>query len=557
MEKLILYARKSTDTEDTQVLSIEAHLTELRKCACDNHLLVVDELVEKRTAKMPGRPVFNSLLTRIKNGEATGILAWHPDRLARNSVDGGEIVYLVDTGTITRLVFPTFWFEPTPQGKFMLNMAFGQSKYYVDSLSENTKRGLREKVRRGEFPGQAPIGYLNDYRTKTIVPDSQFAGVIRQIYETYSNGHHTLREISLLLKDAGAVTRSGKPYRVDRVKSILSNPFYYGLFRYNDELYEGSHQPIIEKSLFDRVQKVLVERGHQFKRKEISHDLCGLFHCSCGMMITAENKIKIQKNGNRHNYIYYRCSRKSKTIKCKEKPMREEKLDAVFSDFLLEFAPPQEMLDFLLDRLEQDAEAERTNYNKTRTEAEQKLRNIFIKQKILFDSYLEQDIDRKTFLNKKAELLDEKKSLSEFLDSFEKSQKSWVEPMKKWLENLNSICKIAKSDDLLAKKQLALDLFGLNLFLINQTPILKYYHNDKRAGENRPQDPRTLGPHFRLYSELRSAIKNARPRENFSKNPDLVPETRLELAHLAVYAPKAYVYTNFTTRAHSHYIIFL
>lgn len=115
MERLILYARKSTDTEDKQVLSIEAQLTELRKYARDNYLLVVDELVEKRTAKMPGRPVFNSLLTRIKNGEATGILAWHPDRLARNSVDGGEIVYLVDTGAITRLVFPTFWFEPTPK----------------------------------------------------------------------------------------------------------------------------------------------------------------------------------------------------------------------------------------------------------------------------------------------------------------------------------------------------------------------------------------------------------------------------------------------------------
>ena len=131
-------------------------------------------------------------------------MAWHPDRLARNSVDGGEIVYLVDTGAITRLVFPTFWFEPTPQGKFMLNMAFGQSKYYVDSLSENTKRGLREKVRRGKFPGPAPIGYLNDYHTTTIVPDSQFASVIRQIYETYSTGHYTLREISLFLKESGA-----------------------------------------------------------------------------------------------------------------------------------------------------------------------------------------------------------------------------------------------------------------------------------------------------------------------------------------------------------------
>ena len=532
MEKLILYARKSTDTEDKQVLSIEAQLTELRKYARDNHLLVIDELVEKCTAKMPGRPVFNSLLTRIKNGEATGILAWHPDRLARNSVDGGEIVYLVDTGAITRLVFPTFWFEPTPQGKFMLNMAFGQSKYYVDSLSENTKRGLREKVRRVEFPGPAPIGYLNDYRTKTIVPDPQFASVIRQIYETYSTGHYTLREISLLLKEAGATTRSCKPYHVDRVKSILSNPFYYGLFRYNDELYEGNHQPIIEKSLFDRVQKVLVERGHQFNRKEISHDLCGLFHCSCGMMITAENKFKTQKNGNRHNYVYYRCSRKSKTIKCKEKPMREEKLDAVFSDFLLEFAPPQAMLDFLLDRLEQDAEAERTNYNKTRTEAEQKLRNISIKQKILFDSYLEQDIDRDTFLNKKAELLDEKKLLSEFLDNFEKSQKSWVEPMEMWFKKLTSICKIAKSNDLGAKKQLALDLFGLNLFLINQTPILKDYHNDERAGENGLATPAPRA-HFRLYSALRLAIKNARSCADYEKVVIWCPRQDLNLYSIA------------------------
>ena len=529
MEKLILYARKSTDTEDKQVLSIEAQLNELRKFARDNNLVVVDEMVEKRTAKMPGRPVFNSLLTRIKNGEATGILAWHPDRLARNSVDGGEIVYLVDTGAISRLVFPTFWFEPTPQGKFMLNMAFGQSKYYVDSLSENTKRGLREKVRRGIFPGLAPLGYLNDPRSKEIVVDKQFAPIIKQVFESYASGRYTLREISLLLKEKGIMTRGEKPYCLDRVKFILTNPFYYGLFRYSGEIYEGNHTPIIEKSLFDKVQRVLVERGHQYRNEVIKHDLCGLFHCSCGMMITAENKTKVQKNGNRHSYTYYRCSRKSKTIKCKEPALREELLDKRLSDFLLDFAPPQAVSDFLLAKLEQDAETERTNYNTERSEAEQKLRDISVKQKILFDSYLEQDIDRETFLNKKTELLDEKKSLAEFLNNFEASQKSWVEPMRNWLKSLGSICKIAKSSDLLAKKQLALDLFGLNLFLINQTPILKEYHNDKRAGENRLATPKPRA-YFRLYSEFRSVIKNALTREDFSKSPDVVPETGVEPA---------------------------
>lgn len=166
MEKYILYARKSTDTEDRQVLSIEAQLAELRKYAKDNDLSVVDELVEKRTAKMPGRPMFNDMLARIADGEANGILAWHPDRLARNSIDGGQIVYLLDQTIINYLRFPMFQFENTSQGKFMLSIMFSQSKYYIDNLAENVKRGLRQKVRRGEMPGLAPLGYINDVRTK-------------------------------------------------------------------------------------------------------------------------------------------------------------------------------------------------------------------------------------------------------------------------------------------------------------------------------------------------------------------------------------------------------
>jgi len=151
-QKFFLYARKSTDVEDKQVLSIEAQLAELREFAKREELLILEELIEKQSAKIPGRPIFNLMIERIEKGEASGILAWNPDRLARNSIDGGRIIYLIDTGKIKSLKFPTFWFEPTPQGKFMLAISFGQSKYYVDSLSENTKRGLRQKVRRGEYP---------------------------------------------------------------------------------------------------------------------------------------------------------------------------------------------------------------------------------------------------------------------------------------------------------------------------------------------------------------------------------------------------------------------
>lgn len=137
MTKYFIYCRKSSEDEERQVLSIEAQLTELREFAKQNSIFVVKEFYESKTAKEPGREVFNEMLGEIEKGTAQGILAWNPDRLARNSVDGGRVIYLVDTGKITTLKFPTFWFEPTPQGKFMLSVAFGQAKYYTDNLREN------------------------------------------------------------------------------------------------------------------------------------------------------------------------------------------------------------------------------------------------------------------------------------------------------------------------------------------------------------------------------------------------------------------------------------
>ena len=145
--KFFIYTRKSTDTEDRQVRSIADQLAELRELAKKEQLDVVDVFIEKQTAKIPGRPIFAEMIERIEKGEASGILAWHPDRLARNSIDGGRVIYLVDTGKITDLKFPTFWFDSTPQGKFMLSIAFSQSKYYVDNLSENIKRGHRQKLK--------------------------------------------------------------------------------------------------------------------------------------------------------------------------------------------------------------------------------------------------------------------------------------------------------------------------------------------------------------------------------------------------------------------------
>ena len=155
--RYFIYARKSTDDKDRQILSIEAQLVELREYARRENITVVKELVEAKTAKKPGRPIFNDMLKKIERGHADGILSWHPDRLARNSVDGGKIIYLIDSGIVKDLRFPTYRFDDNTQGKFMLSIAFGQSKYYIDALSENIKRGIRLKLSKGIWPQWAPI----------------------------------------------------------------------------------------------------------------------------------------------------------------------------------------------------------------------------------------------------------------------------------------------------------------------------------------------------------------------------------------------------------------
>jgi len=229
-QKFFLYARKSTDVEDKQVRSIEDQIAELRAFAKTENLEIIDVLIEKQSAKIPGRPIFNEMMNRIETDDANGILAWHPDRLARNSVDGGKIIYFLNCGHLAMLKFPTFWFEDTSQGKFMLNIAFGQSKYYVDSLSENTKRGLRQKVRCGEYPSFAPIGYLNDSRTKTVIVDKKKSIIVRKAFELYAENNSRLEDISNFLAQQGITSKNGKKLKRDRISFILSNPFYVGLF---------------------------------------------------------------------------------------------------------------------------------------------------------------------------------------------------------------------------------------------------------------------------------------------------------------------------------------
>ena len=241
-------------------MSIEAQLFELREYARRENLEILCEFQESKSAKKPGRELFGKMMTRIEQGEANGILAWHPDHLARNSVDGGRVIYLVDTEQIAFLRFPTFLFEPTPQGKFMLQVAFGQSKYYSDNLVENINRGIRQKVRRGEWLVRAPFGYVNNPKTRNIEPHPTKSRIVRKAFEEYAKGTNTLGSIADFLADHGVSTKGTPPAKAS-VAKMLASRVYLGFTHHKGEWYDGSFEPIISPTLFEAVQKMLAKKS--------------------------------------------------------------------------------------------------------------------------------------------------------------------------------------------------------------------------------------------------------------------------------------------------------
>ncbi len=462
MPQYFLYARKSTDVEDRQVLSIEAQLVELRSLAKQEKLEIVAEYIEKRTAKMPGRPVFNEMLGRIQQGEAQGIICWKLDRLARNPVDGGQISWLLQQGTI-RHIQTHDRSHVSSDNVLMMSVEFGMANQFIRDLAANTTRGLHHKARLGYFPGTAPTGYLNDVRAKTIVVDRKKSKHIRAAFELYAKGNSRLEDISKFLFDNGVRSLGGLALHKDRVRFILTNPFYYGQFRYGNEIYEGKHTPLITKELYDKVQRVVEQRGHPQKSDKQPKALCGLLRCDeCGSMITAE----IQKG-----HTYYRCTKKSRAARCSQPYVREEILAADLSDILTHYAMPTDWAQGLLKLAEEDERDASRSTGVVVSGLQDKLTDIRRKLDRLTTVYIEQDIDRETYLTKKRGLMSERKSVEEVLAKSQKGQCAWLEPMREWINEAQTLDEIAKNFDLPSKKSSLQEIFGSNLTLRNKKPV--------------------------------------------------------------------------------------
>ncbi len=467
MPNYFLYARKSTDVEDKQVRSIEDQLAVLRALTKEQGLNIASEFVEKQSAKRPGRPVFTDMLVRINKGEAQGIVCWKLDRLARNPVDAAQISWMLQEGIIQHIQTHDKSYY-SADNVLMMQMEFGIANQYVRDLSANTKRGMHEKAKRGEYPGLAPIGYINDLRTKKIAIDQRKTLIVKAAFELYAKDQSRLEDIGEFFKSHGLISRGNKLFKRDKISYLLSNPIYCGLFRFGGELYQGKHEPIVSKQLFDKVQEVLAYRGRPHKEtKNNPQLLCGLFHCGeCGRGVTAEQRTKQQKNGNIHRYVYYHCTKRN--VVCSQPFVRDEVLISKLSETLKQFVMPKDWAEKLLIMAEKKRQESTQSTAAFVQELRSKIGDIDHRLQRLQDMYLDQDIERDNYREQKNGLVLEKKSLEEQIARLEQKRAAWFEPLTQWLKDAEKLGEITLSPELHPKKSAAQKIFGSNLFLKNQ-----------------------------------------------------------------------------------------
>ncbi len=329
-----LYARKSTEQDEQQALSIDSQIKEMTALAARDGLEVVDVKRESHSAKETSqRPVFNEMLDEMRAGKFNGILTWAADRISRNAGDLGRVVDLMDAGVLVQIQTYSQKFSNNPNEKFLLMILCSQAKLENDNKSINVKRGLRTRAEMGMLPGWAPIGYLNDNRSDhkcEYLLDPLRSGIVKMIFEKVGRDKWSgVRVYHWLKEDIGFTTRSGKSLSLGTLYTVLNNPFYCGVFEYprkSGNWYVGKHPALISKDLFEMVRKKITEETKPRKKTD-GFAFLRMMTCSeCGSGITAIEKEKIMKTtGQSQIYRYYVCSR-SRDRRCKNPYIREDAL---------------------------------------------------------------------------------------------------------------------------------------------------------------------------------------------------------------------------------------
>jgi len=351
-----MYCRKSSEQEDRQVLSIESQRTELTNLAEREKLNVTEILEESHSAKKLDRPVFAEIIAKIQSGYANGLLVWSPNRISRNPVDTGKIIHLMDLKNLVEVKTTSQTFYTTnPNDKFMLALFCNQAKLENDNKAEDVKRGLKTKAEKGMYPNHAPTGYKNskyDERgKKQIYPDPERFDLIRKMVDLMLTGLYTPPRIRQMANEQWNFKMpNGKPMSKNTIYYLLTNPVYTGTFEYpigSGIWHKGTYKPLMTIEEYDKIQVILGKKGKPRYKTHI-FAFTGLMKCGeCGASITAEIKIKKQKNGKVHRYVYYHCTKRVNP-NCTQKSIEQGELERQIKLAIDSLTIPADLHDFAL-----------------------------------------------------------------------------------------------------------------------------------------------------------------------------------------------------------------
>ncbi len=522
MSDYVIYARKSTESEDRQALSIDAQLSELREYSAKNDLTIVKVYTESMSAKQAGRPVFGEMLRAVRDKHVTGVLCWKLDRLTRNLADAALMSDLLEAGAIQEIRTPFQVYRNTSTDKFMTGLDFIIAKKYIDELGENVKRGLRMKVKQGWRPGKAPVGYLNapgDKGNRTLIPDPERFDLVKRMWDLVLSGKYSAAKVVRIANgEWGFRTRQlrrlgGKPLSASMLYDILHDPFYYGHFKYQGDLHSGSHVPMVSRSEFDRVQEILSRKGNtRPKGKEFA--FTGIIKCGeCGTMVTAEEKSKwIKSEGRIKRYIYYHCTRKRNPL-CRQPALSEEGLKAQIDEFLQRIELPKDYLDWAIRNLESVRKDDQRRETKARDSAERELQRIaqrldnLLALRISPENAGERLISNDEYLRQKDALLREKAALESRLDRSEYLDKEATDLARQTLRFATYARAWFANADLSRQKGILMAigsnhvLLGGRLLMTAKKPLLVLANSDFRSTSK----PSGLEPKERCLKHTQSA----------------------------------------------------
>lgn len=344
-----LYARKSSEDDERQALSIDSQIKEMDVQAEAQGLRVTEIRKESHSAKQSGqRPVFEQIIADVRKGKFTGILSWAPDRLSRNAGDLGVLVDLMDQGRLVEIRTQGQVFTNSPNDKFLLMILGSQAKLENDNRGINVKRGMKTKCELGFRPNMTPLGYINDHYSgkgmKRVFVDKERAPFVAEAFQRVADGASE-RDIYNWFKEISMTTRKGKLVTLSMIYRMLNNTYYCGLFEFpigSGKWYKGSYRPIISRESFDAVQKKM-EVNPKSKPGTKRFDYTKLDYLKCGSCrsgITAQEKFRRTKKYGLQRYVYYHCTQ-SKNYDCIESYLREEKLTEVFAELLADITPEE------------------------------------------------------------------------------------------------------------------------------------------------------------------------------------------------------------------------